>query len=388
MKQDSELRNNLKQIRTRLGLSQQDVAKVAGVSRQTISGVESGQYAPSATIALRLAKALGCQVEDLFWLEEDTIKLEAISSRSIPVDRWVRVALAQVGGKAIAYPLVGEEAFRTEIVPADGEGWRQTTDSIVAVKLWHSREKINRTVAIAGCTPVLSLWAKIAEQWYPDLRVYWSFANSMAALERLRQGEVHIAGVHLYSPETNSYNVSFASKVLTDRKAVLINLGFWEEGLLVKPGNPFGLKSVADLVDSKITIINREPGSGSRQLIERLLAEAKIPFTAVRGFDRIANSHVEVARAIASEKADAGISTQAVAAAFGLGFIPLHNCRYDLVIIKDYLEEPPVQQLLNTLGHRQLHSQLISLGGYDTSKTGEVVDTVTGEKFQGTANWV
>ncbi|MEH1925303.1 helix-turn-helix transcriptional regulator, partial [Nostoc sp.] len=71
MKQDSDLRNNLKSIRTRLGMSQQDLANIANVTRQTISGVESGLYAPSVAITLRLAKALGCQVEDLFWLERD-----------------------------------------------------------------------------------------------------------------------------------------------------------------------------------------------------------------------------------------------------------------------------------------------------------------------------
>ncbi len=66
MKSDANLCNSLKQIRQRLGLSQQDLAAIAGVSRQTISGVESGQYSPSTTVALRLAKALGCPVESYF----------------------------------------------------------------------------------------------------------------------------------------------------------------------------------------------------------------------------------------------------------------------------------------------------------------------------------
>jgi putative molybdopterin biosynthesis protein len=68
-----DLRNGLKQTRLRLGLSQQDVAKMVGVSRQTIGGVESGQTALSVTVALRLSKALGCRVEDLFWLDQDSV---------------------------------------------------------------------------------------------------------------------------------------------------------------------------------------------------------------------------------------------------------------------------------------------------------------------------
>ncbi|WP_013323337.1 substrate-binding domain-containing protein [Gloeothece verrucosa] len=376
MKQDKELRNNIKQIRTRLGLSQQDLAQVAGVSRQAISGVESGQYAPSATVALRLAKALGCRVEDLFWLEDDDAVIEAQPTESVPMGQPFRLSLAQVGGQLVAHPLIQEDAFRTEIIAADGEGWRESQDSTVKVKLWTSADVIHRTVVIAGCTPVLSLWANVAERWYPDLRVYWSFANSMEALNRLKRGEVHIAGVHLYDPSTDSYNESFAKEVLTHHSAVLINLGLWEEGLLVQPGNPKKLTTVSQLTDSQIRIVNREQGSGSRQLLDRLLEEAKIPHTAINGFKQIVNSHVAVARAIASGEADAGVSTRALATAFGLDFVPLQQTRYDLVILKQYLQEQPVQQMLNILGHHRLHSQLIALGGYDTSQTGEIVATI------------
>ncbi|MEC4893634.1 MAG: substrate-binding domain-containing protein [Oscillatoria sp. PMC 1051.18] len=376
MKNESELRNNIKQIRSRLGLSQQDLAQIAGVSRQAISGVESGQYAPSATVALRLAKALGCRVEDLFWLENENLSLEALPNQAVPVAYPFRLALVEVGGKLIAHPLLGEDAFRTEMIPADGEGWCESENSPIQVKLWTAPENLNRTVAIAGCTPVLSLWAKVAEHWYPDLRVYWSFANSMEALHRLRRGEVHIAGVHLYDPETDSYNTSFVKEVLGDRPTVLINLGIWEEGLLVKPGNPQNLTTIAQLSDPDITIVNRENGSGSRQLLEYLLNKAKIPFDAIQGFSHIVRSHREVASAVKNENIDAGVSTKALATAFGLDFVPLKKSRYDLAILQDYLPEKPVQQLLNILGHRRLHSQLIALGGYDTSETGEVVASI------------
>ncbi len=378
MKPESSLRNNIKLLRTRLGLSQQDLAKVAGVSRQMISGVESGKYAPSVTIALSLATALGCTVEDLFSLEADSFNIEAIPTQAVPAGQHLRVTLAKVGGRLIAYPLLGSEAFRTVMISADGEGWRRTEDSPFEVKLKTKPETINRTVAISGCTPVLPLWAKVAENWHPDLRVYWSEANSMEALQRLIRGEVHIAGMHLYNPATRSYNESFVAQALNNKVAMLINLGFWEEGLLVKPGNPKGLRTVADLAGSNIKIINREPGSGSRQLLERLLCEQQIPEAQVQGFEHVVNTHLVVAKTVACGLVDAGVSTQAVATAFGLGFIPLHWSRYDLVILKDYLEETPVQQLLDTLAHRRLHQQLASLGGYDTNQTGEVVASIGG----------
>lgn len=369
-----DLYNNLKQVRLRLGLSQQDLADIAGVSRQTIGGVESGQYAPSTTIALRLAKALGCQVEDLFWLEQDTPEIEAIPTQHTPTGKTLRLSLARVGDRWIAYPLLGNDAFRMEMIPADGEAY--DSSSSIRVKLLDDLEKLHHTVVLAGCTPALSLWARAAERWHPELRVHWTSDNSMTALHRLCRGEVHIAGMHLYDPVTQEHNVPFVQAVLQNNTAVLINLGSWEEGLMMQPGNPLNLKSVEDLTLPGVTIINREEGSGSRQLLERSLQQAGIEFESIKGFEQIVGGHLEVAQAIATGKATAGVSTASVAAAFGLEFLPLHRSRYDLVILKPYLDEAPVQQLLSTLGHRRVLSQLEALGGYDTSQTGEVIATV------------
>ncbi|SRR5579883_702885 len=421
MKPDSDLRNNLKSIRTRLGMSQQDLANLAGVTRQTISGVESGQSAPSVAMTLRLASALGCHVEDLFWFEQELPEVEAILAKSISCNQKQRVSLARIGGQWIAYPLVERDAFRVEMIPADGEvvavshpvarvppvvesgepvrveGFpgisklplasavarnerhpKGEVNSLsgtntVRVRLLDDLDKLHNTVVIAGCAPALSLWARATERWYPQLRVQHNFANSMAALHSLCRGEAHIAGMHLYDPESGEHNTPFVREVLGDRTSVLITLGVWEEGLLVESGNPMGIKTVTDLVDAKAMIVNREKGAGTRMLLERKLQEEELPFHAVKGFDHIVKSHQDVAEAVVSGIANAGMSTASIAASFGLGFVPLHSSRYDLVILKEYLEEAPVQQLLGTLGNRLVHSQLEVLGGYDTSKTGDVV---------------
>ncbi|WP_414518744.1 substrate-binding domain-containing protein [Nostoc sp. PCC 9305] len=377
MKQDSDLRNNLKSIRTRLGMSQQDLANIANVTRQTISGVESGLYAPSVAITLRLAKALGCQVEDLFWLERDLPEIEAVLAKPVPNGQQLRVSMARVGGQWIAYPLIGKDAFRQDMIPADGESTSLTGTNKVRVRLLDDNlDTLHNTVVIAGCAPVISLWARATERWHPQLRVQYNFANSMAALHSLCRGEAHIAGMHLYDPETGEYNTPFVRDVLAGREAVLITLGVWEEGLLFKSGNPMGIRTVSDLVAGGATIVNREIGSGSRMLLEQTLQKEQIPFDAVQGFDNILKSHQDVAQAVVGGIADAGMSTASVATAFGLGFIPLHQSRYDLVILKEYLEVAPVQQLLSTLGHRMVHSQFEILGGYDISKIGEIVATV------------
>jgi molybdate-binding protein/DNA-binding XRE family transcriptional regulator len=381
MKQDPDLCNNLKQTRIRLGMSQQDLANFAGVSRQTISGVEAGQYAPSTTVALRLAKALGCQVEDLFWLPQAMPEVEAVPTQTMPIGEPVRLSLAKIRGRWIAHPLVGTDAFRSEMIPADGSGELAPNASTMRVRLLDDLEKFHHTIVIAGCTPALSLWARAAERWHPQLRIHWTFDNSTTALHRLCQGEVHIAGMHLYDASTGEYNAPFVEAALaeaafSDTTAVLINLGVWEEGLLVQPGNPLQVKGIQDLARSDVRLVNREVGAGSRDLLERSLQAAQIPLSQVQGFDHIVYGHLEVAQTVAEGFATVGVSTASVAAAFGLAFIPLHRSRYDLVTFKSYLEEPPIQQLLSTLGHQRVLAQLEALGGYDISQTGEMVAVV------------
>lgn len=373
---DGGLRNHVREVRTRLGLSQQELADLAGVTRQAVSAIEAGQSAPSTTIALRMARGLGCRIEDLFWLEQEPPVLEATPAQSFPMGERTRLALARVGGRWVAHPLSGEQAFRTEMLPADGEGLRQPGQDRLAVRLQGEVESLANTVAVAGCTPVLSLWARAAERWHPGLRVLWSFANSSAALQALARGEIHAAGSHLYDEESGQHNQPFARRALPGRALVLINLGIWEEGLLVRPGNPKGLRKAADLAQPGVKIINRESGAGARLLLERLLARDRVETGAVEGFDQVAGSHVEVAQAVASGRADAGVSAASVAAAYGLGFVPLHQVRYDMVIPRDYMDEGPVRQWLSSLNHRWVRSQLEALGGYDTSRTGEVVAVV------------
>ncbi|MEH2122762.1 substrate-binding domain-containing protein [Nostoc sp.] len=417
--------NNLKAIRNRLGMSQQELANIAGVTRQSIGAVETGQCAPSVTISLRLAKALGCQVEDLFWLtEEDLPQIEAILAGSIPNLQRSQVSLARIGDRWIAYPLLGRDAFRIEMIPSDGEvvavshpivgsgdsgvgaspvgvdgfpsisklplpstvarnephpegeAQSQIGTNKVLVRVLDDMDKLHNTVVIAGCTPVLSLLAKATERWHPKLRVHYRFAHSKAALRSLCRGEVHIAGMHLYDADTGEHNIPFVREALTGKSAVLITLGVWEEGLLVPPGNPMGVKTVSDLVEFGATVVTHEVGSGNRMLLERKLQEEGVPFEVVKRFDHIVHNHQDVALSVVSGIVDAGISTASIAATFGLGFIPLHSARYDLVILKEYLEKAPVQQFINILGHQLVRSQLQILGGYDISNTGEVVANI------------
>jgi putative molybdopterin biosynthesis protein len=262
------------------------------------------------------------------------------------------------------------------MVPCDGVASRRASQDVIEVEPLDDPEAMKRTVVLAGCTPVLSLWARAAERWYPGLRVHWTFANSAESLRSVADGEVHAAGLHVLDPATGEYNTPYVRRHLPHRDVVLINLGVWEEGLLLQVGNPKGIGRCADLASPGVTVINREEGAGSRLLLEETLRGDGVPFDAVNGFDRLAYSHSEVAEVVATGKADAGVSSACIAAAYGLHFLPFREARYDLALLKEHLEHEPVRQLLGTLGHRWVRSQLAVLGGYDTGRTGEIVAEV------------
>lgn len=376
MKQDEALSNSVRAIRLRLGLSQQQLADASGIARQTVSGIEGERYAASTTVALRLARTLGCTVEELFWLDDDRPIIEAAPCREPLAElrspsNPARAVVARVQGRWVAHALEGNRAFRTEIVPADGLVTRTRRDRW-DVQLLDDPDAIAKTVLVAGCAPALSLWARSAERWHPGLRVHWIHANSSEALAMLRRGEVHAAGLHLHD-ESGDDNAACVRELLPCAKKSLINLGVWQEGILVARSNPKAIRGAADLARSDVRIVNREEGAGSRMLIERALAAEGIAPASVTGWDIIARSHEDVARTVSAGGADAGMSTESMAMLFGLDFVPLRSVRYDIAVLDDAPAEANIREFCATLSHRWVRTQLRVLGGFDTSKTGDTI---------------
>lgn len=379
---EAGLQSRLKEVRQNLGLSQQELAQAAGITRQTIGGIEAALFSPSAAVALRLARALGCRVEEIFWLENEPETLirayqaESFNLSASPVSDQVTVA--KVGKRWITHNLSGDAAFRWEMVPADGLVTSRGADKSLTVRLMDTPEALEQTILLAGCAPAFSLWLRSAERWHPRLRATWLHANSSQSLEALFRDEVHIAGIHLHDPETGEDNEPFVRRlqVQRPRKKVslsLVNFGVWDEGFMVAAGNPQKILSVKDLEHKGITIINREVGAGARLLLDSLLTECASQPDSIRGYENTVNSHQVVARTIAHGTADAGIGTLSIASIYGLDFVPLRRVRFDLALKTESLQHEPIQKLLETLRHRRVLQQLQKLGGYDTTHTGEII---------------
>ncbi len=376
----SQCTNHLKSFRAQKGLSQGELASRAGITRQAVSSIESNLYLPTTAVALRLARALTCRVEDLFCLvpAEDIVEGRFIGdlSQFEPATHPIRVKVSTVGKRTIVRPVVGLGEQLSFTVPADGylaQPLGRSLGSTVRVKLTRDRETVEEEISVAGCDPAICLAGEHLRRRKDRTSVLGWTMGSMAALRALQRGEVHVAGIHLFDPVTGDSNMPFIRQTLKGFGYEVITFATWEEGLVVRTGLPKSLRTVAGLADKTVTIINREEGSGARLLLDQRLRAIGIRPNQVRGYDRIASSHIDVARTVAGGQADVGIGIRSAAQLYGLAFVPLQTARYDLVVPKTYLNtHPTLNHLFETIVSRPFRDEIAALGGYDTSETGTV----------------
>lgn len=372
--------NHLKSIRTKHGFSQGKLAKRAGITRQAVSSIESNLYLPTTAVALRLASVLACRVEDLFSLAQTEDSIEGILIGRLPQAETqtqpIRVKVSTVGKRTVVRPVADLGEQLVFAVPADGyitDTSGKLSRGTVRVKLSRDREAIQQEISVAGCDPAIFLAGEHLRRHKDETTVVGWPMGSMAALQALQRGEVHVAGLHLFDPTTGESNVPFLRRHLKGSGYEVVTFATWEEGLLVRPGNPLSIRTTADLAEPTITLVNREEGSGARLLLDQRLRTSGVEPAHVHGYDRIVSSHFEVARAIAERQADVGLGIRSAAQFFGLDFVPLQTARYDLVVPKPYLQShPTLARLFETIVSRPFRHEIEALGGYDTSETGKV----------------
>lgn len=376
----SHFHNHLKDLRVKRGLTQGELAVGAGITRQAVSSVESNLYLPTTAVALRLAAVLGCHVEDLFSLAESNEVMEGVLLGNHPDHRSatsaVRVKVSRVGTRTVVRPVAGLGDVLSYTVPADGyliEESGRRAGGKVRVRLSRDRQAIEQEISVAGCDPAIFLAGEHMRRHKDQTSVVGWTMGSTAALHALLQGEVHVAGLHLLDPVSGESNLPFLRRVLKGSGYEVVTFATWEEGFLVRPGNPKSIRSAADLAEPAVTLVNREGGAGARLLLDQRLRKAGIKASQVRGYDHQVTSHFEVARAIAERRGDVGIGIRSAAQLFGLDFVPLQSARYDLVVPKAYLKShPALDHLFEAIVSRPFRNEIEALGGYDTRETGKV----------------
>ena len=293
------------------------------------------------------------------------------------MDDWVRVRLGQVEGRVVATPLSRGAGVLTSLVRADGllvvpaatEGHQ--AGERVEVELLRGLDEIRRTIVVIGSHDlVLDLAASQLRARDPRISLASSNVGSLGGLVALRDGLCHLAGSHLLDPQTGGYTLPYVDRLLEGRGVSVVRLVHREQGLLVRPGNPLDLADVTDLTRRTVRYVNRQRGAGTRMLLDSELARHGLSPQDVNGYAREEHTHLAVAAAVASGRADCGLGILAAARAFGLDFVPVATEPYDLVVGAGLLDAPLLAPFWELLRSEDFRASVEGLGGYSTAEMG------------------
>jgi len=333
------------------------------------------------------ALTLDIFVKNLFskWLGYSNFfdeKVEAKLTRKITStsgdDDYIRVVLARVDKEILAAPLSRGAGVITSLSQADGllviPSGVQGLDSgkIVNITLLKKSSEVERTILCIGSHDLLL--DKITEYLSKKERRFLSInVGSMGGLIAMNKGECHVAGAHLLDVETGDYNYSYIKKYITNTSVRVIALAMREQGFLVKKGNPKTIVSLKDLIRKEIVFMNRQKGSGTRVLLDFSLAKANIFTDQITGYYQEEYTHLGVAAAVSSGRADCGLGIAAASMAFDLDFIPLFEERYDLLIDQRFVESELLQPLMDVLEDNDFRRSVSGLKGYDFGIMGSIM---------------
>jgi len=211
------------------------------------------------------------------------------------------------------------------------------------------------------------------KQRHAELKIAATNVGSLGGLLALQRGETHIAGTHLLDPASGVYNIPDIQRAIPNVRVVLVHLAQREQGIIVARGNPKAICQLQDLARKDVRFVNRQPGSGTRVLLDYELKKLSIDGAAIAGYEREEFTHMAVGVAVASGLADAGLGVRAAAQALALDFIPIANEQYDLLIDRKFFESPRGDLLLTTICSNSFKGAVSALGGYDTATAGIVL---------------
>jgi putative molybdopterin biosynthesis protein len=307
----------------------------------------------------------------------------AVVPKKIPsrlgLEEIVRVTVGRVGGHLVANPLGRGAGVITTMVKADGilripasaEGLNAGEE--VEIELLRSREEIERTILASGSHDLsLSILEDCLKRREPRARISATNVGSIAGLVALGRGEAHVAGCHLLDPLSGEYNLADVRRLLADCAVRVVNLVRRTQGLIVARGNPKHVERLEDLVRPEVQFVNRQPGAGTRVLLDFRLVELGLQSAAIRGYEREEFTHMGVAVAVKSGIADVGLGIQQAAAALGLDFVPIDIEDYDLVLLEEFAASGLGGRLLEAIGSADFARAVAALVGYDTSRSGSV----------------
>ena len=288
---------------------------------------------------------------------------------SLKYSEYVRVSLGSINGKLTASPLNRGAGVITSFTKADGvliveqncEGIEAGEE--VEIRLIKPLCEIENTLIVTGShDPLIDEVADFLAKQGAPFRVCSTHVGSMGAIYAVKGGLAHLGGIHLMDTETGEYNKSYVKKYFPDGGAVNVKGVGRVQGLMVKKGNPLGIKEFKDVADYRY--VNRQRGAGTRILCDYLIEKNGMKANDISGYENEEFTHTAVAALIAAGNADAGLGIYSAAKMYDLDFIPICDEIYEFLIDKKELENPMVKAFLDVLYSDEFKKRLDEMGGY------------------------
>jgi putative molybdopterin biosynthesis protein len=243
----------------------------------------------------------------------------------------------------------------------------------VEIELLRTPDEIENTILCTGSHDLsVGVLEDELKRHYPELKIAATNVGSLGGLLSLQRGETHIAGTHLLDPDTGAYNIPDIERAIPAVPVVLVHLAQREQGLIVQRGNPKGVCDLKDLARRNISFVNRQPGSGTRVLLDFELKRRGINGHEIQGYEKEEFTHMAVAAMVASGLADVGLAVHSAAKALGLDFVPVAQEQYDLLFSRLFFESEIGEKLLEVIHSDGFKKALEALGGYDARSSGEI----------------
>jgi len=232
---------------------------------------------------------------------------------------------------------------------------------------------MNKRTHIIGSQDLsLGILRDILKNRFPDQDLISTHVGIMSGIMALRKGITYLCTTHVLDENDKVYNINVAKKYIPDRNWLLVTIAKRTQGLIVQKGNPKSLSGIVDITKDGVTFVNRQVGSGTRILLDAMLKEMGISKNLIKGYEREESSHNAIAILVREGVADTGIAIHAVARAFSLGFIPLAEEDYDLLVTKEFSKSERFASLLDLIRSDEFKNRLHEVGGYNTDDTGKI----------------
>ena len=227
-------------------------------------------------------------------------------------------------------------------------------------------------MVIGSHDPLIDEVAQLMHAAQPDVSVASTHVGSMGAIVAAKRGENHCGGIHLLDEATGVYNEPYLEKHFPNGGVRQVECVYRQQGLMVAAGNPLNIASLADLAQDGMRYVNRQKGSGTRILADYLCKQDGIGPSLIYGYDHEEFTHTAVAALVEAGSADAGMGIYSAAKMYGLGFVPVCEEQYDLLIPDYAWDTPMVRALIATLQSDAFRTRIEQLGGYRVDQPGRI----------------